>query len=89
MVQHNAVTIFSNGQAHIRTYHTVRQQQEFSLPFRKDAMEDVLATFGVYGNIRYVRPASFVTPTKNSTISLGDNTFEMIDSLRGACSRLA
>jgi hypothetical protein len=36
------------------------ETNEFSLPFRKTSMEDVLASFGVYNSrVRYARPASY------------------------------
>lgn len=81
----NSVTIFSNGQAHMRTHRMVTGAgQEFALPFKASNMEDVLASFAVFGGVAYTKPASFTQPDKKSSLELKGSTFESLASFRGA-----
>ncbi|MFX8797524.1 hypothetical protein ABTM57_19595, partial [Acinetobacter baumannii] len=56
--QYDSVTVFSNGQAHMRTHRTVKsgkEGQDFTLPFKASSMEDVLASFAVFGGVAYTK----------------------------------
>lgn len=87
----DSVTIYSNGQAHIKTYRTVKPgvDQEFSLPFKATSMEDVLASFGVFGDVEYTKPASFLQSNKKSSLQLEGTTFDTLVNFRGANIKFA
>jgi hypothetical protein len=73
VADHNSVTMFSNDQAHLRIHRKVEKggkDTEISLPFRQSSMEDVLAFFGVFGNVRYTKSFSFPHPSKNAAITI-------------------
>ncbi len=81
----NGITIFSNGQAHIQTYRKIKScntEQEFTLPFKAGNIEDVLASFTVFGDVTYTKPASFIQHSKSS-INLNGSTFDTLASFRG------
>lgn len=81
----NSVTIYSNGQASIRTYVDVKPDTKLSLPFRQESIDDVLASFSVHGDVSLDSPPSFSHgPACDPGLALTASTFDTVGLLRGA-----
>ena len=82
----NSVTIFTRGIAHFCKVVSLEEQtKKLNIPFRKDAMDGVLATLDVFGPVRYRVPPSY-TP---ENVDLNRLTLEPSDVLIKLASHLS
>lgn len=77
----NSVTIFTRGIAHFRKVVALDEPtKKLNIPFRKDAMDEVLATLDAFGPVKYKVPPSY-TPenVNNNRLTLNpDGVFEQL-----------
>jgi hypothetical protein len=89
MTRSNKLTIYSNGLTRVQRYVKVEGKTTITIPVRKKYVADVVATFGVKGNVRVVEPPSYSTPPKNG-LSLDPKNvyYELATKLSGASVRV-
>ena len=89
MAHTNDVTLFSNGIGHFRRVYDIPagEQQQISIPFKRDHIGDVAASLQVFGDVKLNSPPSFTPINSNATalrINPSDAMASMLQSLSGA-----
>jgi hypothetical protein len=76
----NSVTIFTRGIAHFRKVVALDEPTKtLNIPFRKDAMDEVLATLDAFGPVKYKVPPSYTPENVNNRLTLNpDGVFEQL-----------
>ena len=89
----NSVTIFTRGIAHFRKVVTLDEPtKKLNIPFRKDAMDEVLATLDAFGPVKYKVPPSYAPENVNNnrlTLNPDDVLLQLAKQLSGTAVRVA
>lgn len=85
----NHVTLFSNGMGHFVRLYKVEagQPKKISIPFKREYMDQVLASLSVFGNVKYDSAPSFTPTNSNATaLQIDSNNAQrsLLKSLSGA-----
>lgn len=89
MENKNSVTVFTRGVAHFRKVVKLDTDvKKLNIPFRKDVMDEVLATLDVFGPVKYKVPPSYTPEGLNENgLKLnksGEVLEQLINQLSGA-----
>ena len=84
----NSVTIFTRGIAHFTKVVTLDEPTKtLNIPFRKSAMDEVLATLDAFGPVKYKVPPSYTPENVNNnrlTLNPEDVLIQLAKSLSGS-----
>lgn len=82
----NKLTVYSNGTTRIQRVVKIEGRTTVSIPVRKKAVADVLATVAVFGNVRMVEPPSYTNDSAKNVLKIDSANvhFSLITRLSGA-----
>jgi len=87
----NQVTLFSSGMGHFIRHYNVSQDIHEKIPFKKDDIGDVLSSFLVFGDVKYLSPPRFTPVGADSTaldICPNNSLSSVLTNLSGAAVKI-